>query len=69
MDIQKTLKFFTLIYHYHYNLFFSNDTHKKYFMFLRDILIKISQSEFIGPRLLATLFGMPNKYLKQLIFI
>lgn len=46
-----------MIFHYHSNLFFSNDLNKNYFIFLRDILIKISKCDFIGPRLLATNFG------------
>ncbi|XP_025416482.1 uncharacterized protein LOC112687776, partial [Sipha flava] len=53
-DVQKTLQFVYSIFHCHSNLFFSNETHKSYFIFLTDILIKLSQCDFIGPRLLAT---------------
>ncbi|CAH1738223.1 unnamed protein product [Aphis gossypii] len=58
IDVQKSLELFTAIFHYHSNLFFENDANKSYFIFLRDILTKISQSDFIGPRLLATSFGL-----------
>ncbi|XP_050058671.1 uncharacterized protein LOC114121425 isoform X2 [Aphis gossypii] len=58
IDVQKSLELFTAIFHYHNNLFFENDANKSYFIFLRDILTKISQSDFIGPRLLATSFGL-----------
>jgi len=61
IDVQKSLELFTAIFHYHSNLFFENDANKSYFIFLRDILTKISQSDFIGPRLLATSFGK-SKY-------
>jgi len=57
VDVQKSLDLFTAIFRHHNNLFFENDANKSYFIFLRDILIKISQSDFVGPRLLATSFG------------
>uniref|UniRef100_A0A2S2Q4J1 SCD domain-containing protein n=1 Tax=Sipha flava TaxID=143950 RepID=A0A2S2Q4J1_9HEMI len=57
-DVQKTLQFVYSIFHCHSNLFFSNETHKSYFIFLTDILIKLSQCDFIGPRLLATELGL-----------
>lgn len=67
------LKFFSLIFQHHSNLFFSNNSNKRYFIFLRDILIKISKSDLIGPRLLATNFGnyieLNNYFLLQFIFI
>lgn len=56
-DIQKTVEFFTSVFRHHSNLFFSSKISKSYFIFLRDILIKISQSNFIGPRLLSTIYG------------
>lgn len=57
LDVLKTLEFLTSIFQHHSDLFFSNDVNKKYFIFLRDVLIKISQCDFIGPRFLATSFG------------
>lgn len=66
IDVQKSLELFTAIFHYHSNLFFENDANKSYFIFLRDILTKISQSDFIGPRLLATSFGK-SKYINEYI--
>jgi len=66
IDVQKSLELFTAIFHCHSNLFFEDNANKSYFIFLRDILTKISQSDFIGPRLLATSFGKSeyniNKY-------
>ncbi|XP_025207484.1 uncharacterized protein LOC112603211 [Melanaphis sacchari] len=58
VDVQKSLELFTEIFHFHSNLFLENDTNKSYFIFLRDILTRISQSNFVGPRLLATSFGL-----------
>lgn len=55
--IKKTLEFFCAIFHRHSNLFFSGNSEKNYFKFLRDVIVKISQSDFVGPRLLATSFG------------
>lgn len=67
------LTFFSLIFHHHSNLFFSNHSSKNYFIFLRDILITISKSDFIGPRLLATNFGnyieLNNYFSLQFLFI
>lgn len=62
VDIQKSLELFTAIFHHHSNLFFENNTKKNNFIFLRDILTRISQCDFVGPRLLATSFGKA-KYL------
>lgn len=59
-DVQKTLQLIYSIFHYHSNLFFLDDTQKSYFIFLTDILIKLSQTDFVGPRLLATQIGKPN---------
>lgn len=67
--MQKTLKFITLIFHRYSYLFFSDDKCKQYFIFLRDIIIKISQSEFIGPRFLATYFGKTKYEYKYLQYI
>ncbi|KAF0764329.1 Uncharacterized protein FWK35_00018485 [Aphis craccivora] len=58
IDVQKSLELFTAIFHCHSYLFFENNANQSYFIFLRDILTKISQCDFIGPRLLATSFGL-----------
>lgn len=58
IEIHKSLELFTAIFQYHSYLFLENHANKNYFTFLRDILIRISQSDFVGPRLLATSFGL-----------
>eukprot|EP00102_Acyrthosiphon_pisum_P018644 XP_016655854.1 PREDICTED: uncharacterized protein LOC107882255 [Acyrthosiphon pisum] len=58
VEIHKSLELFTAIFHHHSNLFLDKDANKSYFKFLRDILTRISQSDFVGPRLLATSFGL-----------
>lgn len=57
IEIHKSLELFTAVFHHHSNLFLEKDVNKSYFTFLRDILTRISQSDFVGPRLLATSFG------------
>lgn len=55
--VHKSFELVTSIFHHHCDSFFSNDVNKKYFIFLRDIITKISQCDFNGPRFLATNFG------------
>lgn len=55
--VTKTLELVSSIFRHHSNLFFDNNINKSYYNFLKDIIIKISHSDFIGPRFLATSFG------------
>ncbi|XP_050434263.1 uncharacterized protein LOC126841710 isoform X1 [Adelges cooleyi] len=57
-SVIKTLQFLNSIFSQHSSLFLSSTECKNYFIFLRDIFVRMSQSMFPGPRLLATYFGL-----------